>query len=184
MPRINGLDPAAFADTASYRMWQVAGGPHTPVPTTQNVRALVVRDLTPGSDAAFPRCAYPLGITPTIPFGVIRIEYVLRAAVAQLQRWVRTGTAAAHAHHSIANAYDSKRQETVEGTVSEFRFVNPHPVLIIAVAADGAEPDLWELEMDNRNELAAIGIKADTWRPGQRVVARFADFGGVELGIA
>jgi hypothetical protein len=97
VPRINALDPAAFADTASYRMWQVAGGPHTPVPTTQNVRALVVRDLTPGSDAAFPRCGYPLGITPSIPFGVIRIEYVLRAAVAQLQRWVRTGTPAPQA---------------------------------------------------------------------------------------
>ena len=93
-----------------------------------------------------------------------RATYSLAFAIA-------TCTAAAHAHHSIANAYDSKRQETVEGTVSEFRFVNPHPVLIIAVAADGAESDLWELEMDNRNELAAIGIKADTWRPGQRVVA-------------
>lgn len=96
IPRINALPPAAFADTASYRMWQVAGGPHTPVPTTENVRALVVRDLTPGSDAAFPRCAYPLGINP-IPFGVIRIEYVLRAAVQQLQRWVRTGTPAPRA---------------------------------------------------------------------------------------
>ena len=78
----------------------------------------------------------------------------------------------AHAHHSIANVYDSKRQETVEGTVSEFRFVNPHPVLVIDVAADGVEPELWQLEMDNRSELAEIGVTATTFRPGDRVIVR------------
>ena len=82
-----------------------------------------------------------------------------------------TGGSAAHAHHSIANFYDSKRQKTIEGHVSEFRFVNPHPILIVEVAADGAEPELWQLEMDNRSELAAIGITAETWKPGDRVVA-------------
>jgi len=77
---------------------------------------------------------------------------------------------AAHAHHSIASFYDINRQATIEGEVSEFRFVHPHPILIIDVAADGA-PERWQLEMDNRTELAAIGISAETFKPGDRVVA-------------
>jgi hypothetical protein len=81
------------------------------------------------------------------------------------------GGPVAHAHHSIASVYDTRRQETIEGEVAEFRFVHPHPILVIDVAADGAEPNLWQLEMDNRTELAAIGITEVTWKPGDRVVA-------------
>jgi hypothetical protein len=76
----------------------------------------------------------------------------------------------ADAHHSIAAVYDSTQQITVEGSVTEFRFVNPHPVLIIAVA-DSPTPLSWQLEMDNRFELAAIGMTAETFKPGERVVA-------------
>ena len=41
--------------------------------------------------------------------------------------------AAAHsaqAHHSIAAVYDGSRQQRLEGVVSEFQFVNPHPFVI------------------------------------------------------
>jgi hypothetical protein len=64
--------------------------------------------------------------------------------------------------------YDSTRQQRVEGVVAEFQFVNPHPFVIVTVDADG-EP--WRLEMDNRFELAGIGMTSDTLRPGDRVVA-------------
>ena len=79
--------------------------------------------------------------------------------------------AAVQAHHSIAAVYDSARQITVEGTVTEFQFVNPHPVLIIAAVTDGGEPQQWRLEMDNRSELVEIGITAETFKAGDRVVA-------------
>jgi hypothetical protein len=93
--------------------------------------------------------------------------------------WRRSGPALAaalavaapvHAHHSIAAVYDGGRSVTVEGSVVEFRFVNPHPVLVIDVVGDGATR-AWRLEMDNRSELAAIGIEAGTFRPGDAVVA-------------
>ncbi len=79
--------------------------------------------------------------------------------------------AAVQAHHSIAAVYDSSRQLRVEGSVVEFQFVNPHPILIIDAASDGGAPQQWRLEMDNRSELAGIGIDADTFKPGDRVVA-------------
>jgi hypothetical protein len=95
---------------------------------------------------------------------VNRLIYPLSIALA-------TSAAAAHAHHSIAGIYDSSQQVTVEGSVTEFRFVNPHPVLVIEASVDAAEPQVWQLEMDNRFELVEVGITADTFKPGDRVVA-------------
>jgi hypothetical protein len=80
--------------------------------------------------------------------------------------------APAAAHHSIAAVYDGSREITVEGRVAEFMFVNPHPILVIDAAAPGGDPQLWRLEMDNRVELADVGIHARTFVPGERVIAR------------
>lgn len=77
----------------------------------------------------------------------------------------------ARAHHSIAGVYDSRRETTVTGIVTEFRFVRPHAFLILRVEADTAEPQLWQLEMDNHSELAQIGITAETFNPGDEVIA-------------
>ena len=79
---------------------------------------------------------------------------------------------AALAHHSISGVYDSGRQVTIDGRVVEFQFVNPHPVLIVAPSG-GAEADTrpWRLEMDNRYELAEIGVTAKTFKPGEHVIA-------------
>jgi len=76
---------------------------------------------------------------------------------------------AAHAHHSIAAVYDSSRQQRLEAVVAEFKFVNPHPFVIVTVEADGAEQS-WRLEMDNRFELAEVGMTDTTLKPGDRVV--------------
>ena len=75
----------------------------------------------------------------------------------------------AEGHHSIAAVYDSSRQQRLEGVVAEFRFVNPHPFLIVTVEEGGAEA-AWRLEMDNRFELAGVGMTEQTLKPGDRVV--------------
>jgi hypothetical protein len=77
---------------------------------------------------------------------------------------------AADAHHSIASVYDSSRQVTVEGAVARFQFVNPHPIVTIEVADSGGRAQQWLLEMDNRSELAAVGVTAETLQPGDRIV--------------
>ena len=73
------------------------------------------------------------------------------------------------AHHSISAVYDSSKRVTIEGVVSEFRFVNPHPYLVVDVA-DGERTEAYHLELDNRGELAAVGMTAATLRPGDRLV--------------
>jgi hypothetical protein len=77
---------------------------------------------------------------------------------------------AVHAHHSIAGAYDSKREVTVEGMVAEFQFVNPHPYITVAVKTSSGGLEQWKLEMDNRGELTDVGMTKDTLKPGDRIV--------------
>jgi hypothetical protein len=78
-------------------------------------------------------------------------------------------SAAAGAHHAIASVYDSNRPAAVTGTIVRIEFINPHPLITIRVdAADGSSEE-WRLEMDNRSELASIGMTAETLRPGDRV---------------
>lgn len=76
------------------------------------------------------------------------------------------------AHHAIDNVYDDSREITIEGTVTEFRFTNPHPLLFVDVETDAGITQSWRLEMDNRFELERVGMSSETFEPGDRVVAR------------
>jgi hypothetical protein len=96
-----------------------------------------------------------------------------------MARWILSITAglailsaATDAHHAIAAIYDSSKQMTLEGVVAEFQFVSPHPIVVIEVSDRSGRPEAWRLEMDNRGELTAVGIRADTLKKGDRVVVR------------
>ena len=75
----------------------------------------------------------------------------------------------AQAHHSFSAIYDQARDLALEGVVREFRFVHPHPVLVIDIADAAGATRSWLAEMDNRYELEDIGITATTFRPGDKV---------------
>ena len=76
----------------------------------------------------------------------------------------------AEAHHSISSVYDSSRRVTVDGVVAEFQLINPHPFLFIDVRDRAGTSQRWRLELDNRGELAAIGVTGSTFTAGDRVV--------------
>lgn len=80
------------------------------------------------------------------------------------------GGATLSAHHAITAIYDTAKPITIRGTVVEFQFVNPHPVLTIDVADDRGQHEPWQLEMDNRFELVEVGMSADTFKHGDRVI--------------
>lgn len=77
---------------------------------------------------------------------------------------------AAHAHHSIQSVYDSSRRVTIDGVVTQFQLINPHPFLFVDVRDEGGRRQSWRLEMDNRGELAEIGVTGSTFRAGDRVI--------------
>ncbi len=60
-------------------------------------------------------------------------------------------------HHSIAGMYDSSRPVTLDGVIKEFRFINPHPfVMIDAKATMIAERLDEELHADTHRDLDAM----------------------------
>ena len=71
---------------------------------------------------------------------------------------------AAEAHHSIAGMYDEGHPVTLDGSVLEFHFVNPHPFVLLK-----ANDQTWKLELDNRWELVDAGMSATTLKPGDRL---------------
>ena len=93
------------------------------------------------------------------------MRWMLSFAVA-----IATSGVSAHAHHSISSVYDSTRRVTIEGVITQFQLVNPHPFLLVDVKDGAGTSQEWRLEMDNRSELAAIGVTANTFKPGDRVV--------------
>lgn len=77
---------------------------------------------------------------------------------------------AAQAHHSISAVYDGSRQITVEAVVMEFQFVSPHPFVMGEVRDSDGTSRPWRFEMDNRWELADVGITNSTFKRGDRIV--------------
>ncbi len=81
-----------------------------------------------------------------------------------------TGVPAA-AHHS-GSVFNTDVLLAVEGTVSRFRWGNPHVYIHVeALNAAGALVE-WEIETDATPILTRSGWSADTLRPGDPVVAR------------
>jgi len=75
--------------------------------------------------------------------------------------------APAQAHHSIAGMYDNQRPVTIDGVVTQFQFVSPHPYLDLR---DARTSQTWRFEMDSRGELGRIGMDEQTLKPGDRLV--------------
>lgn len=80
-------------------------------------------------------------------------------------------------HHSISAVYDGRRQATLTAVVREFRFVNPHPKIVVDIVeatgdavGDESPAGPWTLEMDNRWELAELGFDERTLSPGDEIV--------------
>jgi hypothetical protein len=71
------------------------------------------------------------------------------------------------AHHSLSE-YDVARTLMLDVVVREFRFVNPHPYLIVESRV-ASLASTWRLELDNRFELIEIGMDSNTFTRGDRL---------------
>jgi hypothetical protein len=78
------------------------------------------------------------------------------------------GASPALAHHS-GSMFDPTKTVTLEGTVKEFQYTNPHSWLeIVVVGADG-KPVEWGFESEGPSTLLRAGIKAKSFLPGEKV---------------
>ncbi len=74
------------------------------------------------------------------------------------------------AHHGTA-AYDTKNVVTVKGTMTDFRFINPHVQLYFDVKNDKGEIEKWQAELTAPNKLARAGWDKHTLKPGDSITA-------------
>jgi hypothetical protein len=74
-------------------------------------------------------------------------------------------TCAAMAHHSFA-MFDTAHPIEISGTVKEFRYVNPHSVLIVEVKEPDGTVREWTLESPAPGIMGRQGVKANTYKPG------------------
>jgi hypothetical protein len=78
-------------------------------------------------------------------------------------------TSGARAHHSFA-MFDSEHPIELAGTVKEFRFVNPHSILILQVKGKDGEVTEWVLEGGAPAMLTRAGMNAKSLKPGDEII--------------
>jgi len=77
--------------------------------------------------------------------------------------------APAAAHHSFA-MFDQTKIMTVEGTVTEFQWTNPHAFIEL----DAAGGRHWSIELNSPNNLKRQGWSREALKPGDKVSLRMS----------
>ena len=75
----------------------------------------------------------------------------------------------AGAHHSFSVHYDSNKMITKEGVATEFRFTNPHGILMLDVTNDAGEIEHWTVETTAPVYMRRFGWSKDSIKPGDHL---------------
>ena len=86
------------------------------------------------------------------------------------------GAGPALAHHSFA-MYDNNKVVTVDGTVKEFVWTNPHVLLRVqGKSADGGDDQVWTLELPAPGQISRNGWTHASLKSGDRVKVELHPF--------
>ena len=77
--------------------------------------------------------------------------------------------APAFAHHSFA-MFDNQKDVTLEGTIKEFQWTNPHTWIQVMVKDAAGKEVEWSIEGGSPNSLSRNGWKRTSLKPGDKVV--------------
>lgn len=80
------------------------------------------------------------------------------------------------AHHSTNDIYDEEQVVEVTGVVTQWRFVNPHPYLVVEVTRPDGRKEEWDLSFGGSAvaPLARRGYSVETFKAGDVIIARGA----------
>jgi Family of unknown function (DUF6152) len=79
----------------------------------------------------------------------------------------------AHAHHSFA-MFDFNNTMTFKATVKEFRWTNPHVVLLVEGSPKpGAPAQVWSMELTSPGNLTRMGWSRRSFKPGDEIELQF-----------
>jgi hypothetical protein len=77
-------------------------------------------------------------------------------------------TVPAFAHHSFS-MFDLKNRKTLQGTVTQFKWSNPHVFIEIDVPQDSGEVQHYSIETASPSWLSRYGWKHNSIKPGDKV---------------
>src|SRR4029077_2644944 len=80
------------------------------------------------------------------------------------------GVQLGHSHHSFSGVYDGTRVVTVTGVVTQFKFVNPHALLLMDVTDESGKVAKWTVEFAGRLNLSEIGWTADSIKGKEQLI--------------
>jgi hypothetical protein len=83
---------------------------------------------------------------------------------------ILTSSFSLFAHHGTA-AFDTTKMVTVKGTMTEFRYINPHVRLLFDVKNDKGEVEQWQAELTAPTKLSRAGWDKDTLKVGDTITA-------------
>jgi hypothetical protein len=72
------------------------------------------------------------------------------------------------AHHSFA-MFDANKRITVEGSVKEFHWTNPHSWIFLMVPNANGQPEEWAIELGSPSGLIRQGWEPKTLTAGMKV---------------
>ena len=82
-----------------------------------------------------------------------------------------SGTIPVQAHHSGA-MFEPEKTITLEGTVKEFEYTNPHSWLYVTVRDPQGAETVWGFESEGPSALMRAGIRANALQPGDHVTVQ------------
>ena len=77
----------------------------------------------------------------------------------------------AAAHHSHA-MFDTSKEVTITGTVTNFVYRNPHVFLYLEVKGENGQAQEWAVEMSNIGNMERRGIFRSTFKTGDTVTVK------------
>jgi hypothetical protein len=97
-----------------------------------------------------------------------RFDYTLRAIAAMLVALAAVTAKPALAHHSFT-MFDQSKAVTLDGTVKDFRWTNPHVFIQLLVKSNQGNEQEWSIEMTSPEHLSRAGWRPGTLKPGDKV---------------
>jgi len=88
------------------------------------------------------------------------------------------------AHHGRGGQYDDSKIQTIQGTVSEWAWRNPHCALYVDVKGADGKIVNWGFESQNVGSLSKLGMNRNSFQPGQMLTIKFnPSRGGAPVGV-
>jgi Family of unknown function (DUF6152) len=75
----------------------------------------------------------------------------------------------ARAHHGAAE-YDNTKTISLQGTVTNLQYLNPHALILFTVKDDKGQTTEWTAELQSPNLLSRRGWSRSTLKPGDQIV--------------